>query len=37
VVWDVAFKEAFPDLFGIVCPKDASIAAHLEFYGGSIQ
>jgi hypothetical protein len=33
----VALKEAFPYLFGIACTKDASVAGHLEFYGGSNQ
>jgi hypothetical protein len=27
-------KEAFLDLFGIACTKDASVAAHLERFGG---
>jgi hypothetical protein len=31
----VALKEFFPILFGIACVKDASVAAHLDFYGGS--
>jgi hypothetical protein len=30
-------KVAFPVLFGIACAKDASVAANLEFLGGSIQ
>jgi hypothetical protein len=34
---DKDLKEAFPDLYGIACPKDASLAAHLEFFGGSNQ
>jgi hypothetical protein len=34
---DVVLKEAYPDLFGIACTKDASIPTHLEFYGGSNQ
>jgi hypothetical protein len=34
---DVALKERFPDLFGIADAKDASVAAHLEFYGGYNQ
>ena len=32
---DMAFKAAFPDLYGIACEKDASIVEHLEFSGGS--
>jgi hypothetical protein len=31
----VALKETSLDLFGIACANDASIVAHLEFYGGS--
>jgi len=30
-------QEAYPDLFGIACTKDASVPTHLEFYGGSNQ
>jgi hypothetical protein len=30
---DKALKEAFPVLYGIVCAKDASVAAHLKFSG----
>lgn len=33
---DVTLKETFLVLFCIVRAKDASIAALLEFYGGSI-
>jgi hypothetical protein len=33
----MALKEAIPVLFGIVCAKDASVAAYLEFHGGSNQ
>jgi hypothetical protein len=33
----VALKEAFLNLFGIACTKDASVVANLEFYGGSIS
>jgi hypothetical protein len=33
----MALKEAFPDLYGIACAKDASVAAHLEILGGSNQ
>jgi hypothetical protein len=33
---DTALKEAFLFLFGIVCAKDASIAALMEFSGGVI-
>jgi hypothetical protein len=29
-----ALKEAFSDLYGIACARDASVAAHLEFSGG---
>jgi hypothetical protein len=31
------FKEAFPDLFGIACVKDAFVAAHLKLLSGSTQ
>jgi len=34
---DVALKDAFFDLFGISSVKDASVAAQLELYSGSIQ
>jgi hypothetical protein len=30
-----ALKEAFSDLFGIACDKDAAVATHLELSGGS--
>jgi hypothetical protein len=30
----MTLKEAFPDLYGIACSKDASGAAHLELSGG---
>jgi hypothetical protein len=33
----VALKDAFFDLFGISSVKDASVAAQLELYSGSIQ
>jgi hypothetical protein len=33
----MALKEAFLDLHGIACAKNASIAAHLENSGGSNQ
>jgi hypothetical protein len=29
-----ALKEAFSNLYGIACARDASVAAHLEFSGG---
>jgi hypothetical protein len=32
----MALKEAFPVLFGITCAKNASVAAHVEFFGGAI-
>jgi hypothetical protein len=31
----MALKEAFIDLFGIVCAKDAFVTSHLELSGGS--
>jgi hypothetical protein len=31
---DKALKEAFSDLYGIACTKDAFVAAHLELYSG---
>jgi hypothetical protein len=31
----MALKEAFPNLYGSACAKDASVVAHLEFSGGS--
>jgi hypothetical protein len=31
----MALKEAFPDLYDIACAKDASVATHLELFGGS--
>jgi hypothetical protein len=34
---DKALKEAFLDLYGITCTDDASVAAHLELFGGSNQ
>jgi hypothetical protein len=34
---DKALKEVFPNLYGIACAKDASVAAHLELFGGSNQ
>jgi hypothetical protein len=34
---EVALKVAFPVLYGLACAKDASIAANLEFLGGSNQ
>jgi hypothetical protein len=34
---DVAYKKAFPDLYGIACAKDASVAALLKHSGDSIQ
>jgi hypothetical protein len=33
----MAVKEAFPDLYGIVCAKDASVAAHVELSNDSLQ
>jgi hypothetical protein len=33
----MALKDAFPNLFGIACAKDASVAAHDKFSGGSTQ
>jgi hypothetical protein len=33
----MALKEAFPDLYGIACANDASVAALLELFNGSIQ
>ena len=30
-----ALKEAFPNLFGIACTKDAPIVTHLKLYDGS--
>jgi hypothetical protein len=32
---DVALKESFLVLFGIARAKDASVVAHLDFYGDS--
>jgi hypothetical protein len=32
-----ALKEAFPDLYTIVCAKDAFVAVHLELSSGSLQ
>jgi hypothetical protein len=32
---DKALKEAFPNLYGIICAKDAVVAAPLELSGGS--
>ena len=32
----MALKGAFPDLFGIVCAKDVSVAAHLKFSSASM-
>jgi hypothetical protein len=29
-------KEAFPDVYGIVCAKDVSVAVLFEDFGGSI-
>ena len=29
------FKEALPNLFGIACTKNAMVATHWEFFGGS--
>jgi DNA polymerase/3'-5' exonuclease PolX len=34
---DKILRKAFPVLFGIVCVKDASVASHVELYGGSNQ
>jgi hypothetical protein len=34
---DRALKDVFPNLYPIACAKDASIAALLEHFGGSIQ
>jgi hypothetical protein len=34
---DKALKEAFLDLYGIACAKDAFVAVHLELSGGSNQ
>lgn len=34
---DKTLKEAFPDLYGVACAKDASIAAYLELSSGSSQ
>jgi hypothetical protein len=34
---DLAFKEAFLDLYGITCANDASVVAHLKISGGSYQ
>jgi hypothetical protein len=34
---DMAFKNTFPDLFGIACAKDAFVAVHVELCEGSIQ
>jgi len=38
-IWcgDMALTDAFLVLFGIACANDASCAAHMEFFGGSIQ
>jgi hypothetical protein len=33
---DMILKYAFLVLFDIACPKDASIVAHVEFFGGVI-
>jgi hypothetical protein len=33
----MVLKEAFPVLYGTACTKDASVAAHLEFAGGTNQ
>jgi hypothetical protein len=33
----MALKDAFPNLFGIACAKDASVVAHVKFSGGSTQ
>jgi hypothetical protein len=33
----MTLKEAFPDLYSIVCVKDASVAVHLDFFSGSLQ
>jgi hypothetical protein len=37
-VWcrEKALKEAFTDLYSIVCLKDASVAIHLELSSGSL-
>ena len=32
---DMALEEAFLDLFGIACAKEAFVASYLEIYGGS--
>jgi len=34
---DKTVKEAFHDLYGIACAKNASVVAHLELSGGSNQ
>jgi hypothetical protein len=34
---DRAFKDVFPNLYGIACAKDAFVAALLELFGGFIQ
>jgi hypothetical protein len=33
----MALKEAFPNLYGIACAKNASVATYLELFGGSNQ
>jgi hypothetical protein len=37
VVWGNVSKGSFSVLYGLACEKDASIAANLEFLGGSNQ
>jgi hypothetical protein len=33
----MALKDAFSVLFGIVCPMDAPVEAHMDFSGGAIR
>jgi hypothetical protein len=33
----MAFKDAFPVLFGIACANDAFVATHVKFSEGVIQ
>jgi hypothetical protein len=33
----MTLKDVFLVLFGIVCTNDVYVAAHVEFFGGSIQ
>jgi hypothetical protein len=36
-VGDKTLKEAFPNLYSIVCMKDAFLAFHLKLSSGSLQ